>query len=189
MKSLTGLILKWVATSIIVLAYYCVLQRYCWVTIPSILASKSGEGSLPYSKIGAKLDGNNQPDFFVSVLLMPLPADLAWSVSQMYTEHLFALWLSSLQRAWFVKFRYIIYQYSIGTVFKSKQTIYSPLVNIRSHRDILDVRHYVYSTPCKCGRNYVGKPRLFRPHLREYKHNLRQGLIYPNLLCMTKVTA
>jgi hypothetical protein len=36
------------------------------VLTPNILASKSGEGPLPYCKIGAESEGNNRPGSLVS---------------------------------------------------------------------------------------------------------------------------
>jgi hypothetical protein len=37
------------------------------VLTPNILARKSEEGPLPYCKIGAKSEGNNQPGHLVSM--------------------------------------------------------------------------------------------------------------------------
>jgi hypothetical protein len=48
----------------------------------------------------------------------------------------------------------------------------------RPERDPLQMAQWIYSIPCECGRSYIGEiGRPLAVRLRDYKHNLQQGLL------------
>jgi hypothetical protein len=93
-------------------------------------------------------------------------------------EHLCALLVISYVRGISVKFRQTGNHFNIRTVFKTKRTLHGALMIARPYRDIQDMRQCVYYIPCECGRCYFGETsRLLGVHIKEHKHNLRQGLM------------
>jgi hypothetical protein len=76
------------------------------------------------------------------------------------------------------KFKHIGNRYNIRTIFRTKHTIRSSLMQTKSKRDPQQTAQCVYSIPCECGRSYIGKTgRPLAVRLREYRHNLEECLL------------
>jgi hypothetical protein len=78
-----------------------------------------------------------------------------------------------------VKFNHIGNKYNIKTIFKTKHTLRNIFIRTKPDtKSQLRIRHCFYSIPCECGRSYIGE--MSRPlgiHIKEHKHNLKQGLL------------
>jgi hypothetical protein len=67
--------------------------------------------------------------------------------------------------------------YNIRTLFKTEHTLRSFITRTRPETNLQEMA-CVCSIPCECGRNYTGETgRPLTMHLREHRHNLREGLI------------
>jgi hypothetical protein len=81
------------------------------------------------------------------------------------------------------KFRCIGNWYNIRTIFKTKHTLSSSLMKTRPERDPRHTPQCIYSTPCECGRRYIGEiGRPLAVRLREYRQNLKKGLLQKSKL-------
>jgi hypothetical protein len=76
------------------------------------------------------------------------------------------------------KFKCIRNRYNIRTIFKTKHTLRSSLIQTRPERDLQQTAHCVNSIPCECGRSYIGETgRTLAVWLLEHRHNLKEGLL------------
>jgi hypothetical protein len=76
------------------------------------------------------------------------------------------------------KFKNIGNRYNITTIFRTKRTLQSSLMKTRPETDLQQTTQCVYSSPCECGRRYIGETgRPLAVQLREHRHNLKQGLL------------
>jgi hypothetical protein len=76
------------------------------------------------------------------------------------------------------KFKRIGNLYNIRTIFKTKHTLSSSLMNTRKERHPLQTAQCVYSIPCECGRSYIGETgKPLAVWLREHRYNLKEGLL------------
>jgi hypothetical protein len=76
------------------------------------------------------------------------------------------------------KFKRIVNMYNIRMIFKTKHNLRSSLTKTRPEKDPQPTAQYVYSTPCECGRSYIGETgRPLAVWVCEHKHNLKEGLL------------
>jgi hypothetical protein len=72
------------------------------------------------------------------------------------------------------KFKHIGNHYNIRKIFKTKQTLRCSFLNARPERVPQQTAQCVYSSPCECGRSYIGETgRLLAVRLREYRQSQR----------------
>jgi hypothetical protein len=55
------------------------------------------------------------------------------------------------------KFKHIGNRYNIWTIFKTENTLRSSVMKTRPERDPQQMAQCIYSTPCECGRRYIGE--------------------------------
>jgi hypothetical protein len=76
------------------------------------------------------------------------------------------------------KFKRVGNRYNIRTIFRTKHTLRSSLMNTRPKIEPQQTAQCGYSVLCECGRSYIGETgRLLAARFREHRHNLKEGLL------------
>jgi hypothetical protein len=73
------------------------------------------------------------------------------------------------------KFRLILDRFNVRIIFKTKHTLRRTLMKTGPVTDAQQTKQCVYSTPCDCGRCYIGETsRHLEVRIKEHKYNLTQ---------------
>jgi hypothetical protein len=68
-------------------------------------------------------------------------------------------------------------RFNIKTVFKTRYALRSMLIGTRRKSKVQDIRQFIYSIPCECGRYYIGKRGRPLGVRIEHMDNLKQVLM------------